>query len=143
MTITKWNHQSEKYSKNINQSDINLWCPKNNCRALNKVHDNYNKVSYLQEYKNTISWKPFFRRKLTFLSKLYLSEGITWQLPSPCRFKLRLRKSCAIWWDITYNNNNILLILFFVVYLQELVLLVTHCFSNFFSFFLPFWFVSL
>ena len=24
---------SEKFSENINQSDIILWCPENNCRA--------------------------------------------------------------------------------------------------------------
>ena len=29
----KLNHQSEKYSENINQSDIILRCPENNFRA--------------------------------------------------------------------------------------------------------------
>ena len=27
-------HQSEKYSENINQSDIILWCPENNCAYM-------------------------------------------------------------------------------------------------------------
>ena len=33
LTIMKLNHQLKKYSENINQSDIILWCPENNCRA--------------------------------------------------------------------------------------------------------------
>ena len=31
--------------------------------------------------KNAITWKLLFRRKLTFLSKLDLSEAITFQIP--------------------------------------------------------------
>ena len=34
------------------------------------------KVSYLQRNKNAITWKPLFRKKLTFLSKLDLSDAI-------------------------------------------------------------------
>ena len=29
----KLNHQPEKYSENIDQSDIILWYPENNCHA--------------------------------------------------------------------------------------------------------------
>ena len=62
--------QLEKYLENINQSDNILRCPKTN----------NNKVFYLQRKENAITLKPLFRTKSTFLSKLDLSEAITWQL---------------------------------------------------------------
>ena len=50
----KLNLQSEKYSKNMNQSDI-LQCPKKICHIfVNKVYDSCNKVSYLQKNKKMI-----------------------------------------------------------------------------------------
>ena len=48
----KLNYQLEKYSENINQSDIVLWRPENKLGSfVNKVYDSYNKGSYLQSNK--------------------------------------------------------------------------------------------
>ena len=43
--------------------------------------------------KNAITWKSVFKRKSTFLSKIDLSEAITWlldNLPNPCRCDFKL-----------------------------------------------------
>ena len=42
---------TEKYSENINQSDIILRCPESNCRA-HLVYDNLPKFSFRAERKN-------------------------------------------------------------------------------------------
>ena len=63
----KSNHQSEKYSEIINQSNIILWFPENNCRAhLNKVYGNYNKLYYLQRNKKCYDLETTFQKKVNF-----------------------------------------------------------------------------
>ena len=75
----KLDHQSEKYSENINQSEIILRCSKNNCRTHleTKFTTIITKHPTSERKKNGITCKPLFRRKSTFLSKLNLSEAIT------------------------------------------------------------------
>ena len=68
----KINDQLEKYFENIIQSE-------NNCRtylqkSLTRIIARY---PCLENNKNAITWKPLFRRKSTFFSKLDLSEAIT------------------------------------------------------------------
>ena len=75
----KLNHQSEKYFRNINQSDIILLSSENNCRShletiFTKITTRY---STSKRIKNAITRKPLFRKKPTFLSKLRLLEAIT------------------------------------------------------------------
>ena len=72
----------EKYSKNINQKDNIFWGHENNCRAHLQTKFATLIIRYptSKGIKNVISWKPFFRRNSTFLSKLDLSDAITWQL---------------------------------------------------------------
>ena len=63
--MMKLKHQSE-YSENINQSDIILQCPENNCWAhmVNKVYDNYNKVSYPQRNKKYHNLEATFQKNV-------------------------------------------------------------------------------
>ena len=77
----KINHQWEKYSKNINPSDLILWYSKNNWR----VHLYIKFTTIVTRYATSkrikmLTWKLFFRKKSTCLCKLDLSEAITWQL---------------------------------------------------------------
>ena len=78
----KLNHQLEKYSENINQFDIILWCLQSNCCAhlQTKFTTTITRYPTSKGIKNAITWKPLFTRKSTFLSKLDLSEAISWQL---------------------------------------------------------------
>ena len=88
--ILLWKIVKKNISKTINQKIFRKYNPIRHyfvmsrkwlsCPFANEVYDNYNKVSYLQESKNAITWKPLFKRKSTFLSKLDLSIAITWQL---------------------------------------------------------------
>ena len=59
----KLNYQSECYSENINQSDIILWCPKNDCH---ESFDNYNKISYLHSNKKCYNLETTFKKKVKF-----------------------------------------------------------------------------
>ena len=61
------NHQLERYSKNINQPDI--ICDVSKIIAaliVNKVYDNYNKVSYLQKNKKCHKLEITFQKKVNF-----------------------------------------------------------------------------
>ena len=75
------NHQSEKYSKNINPSNLILWYSKSNWR----VHLYIKFTTIVTRYPTSkrtkmLTWKLFFRKKSTCFCKLDLSEAITWQL---------------------------------------------------------------
>ena len=41
-----------------------------------------------KETKNTITWKPLFRRKSAFLSKLDLPEATNFQIPVAATLKI-------------------------------------------------------
>ena len=63
----KLNNDPKKYSENINQSDIILWCPKNNFRDYCKrSFDNNNKVFYLQRNKKCYNLEAAFQKKVNF-----------------------------------------------------------------------------
>ena len=67
-TIMKLNHQSEKYPKNINQSDIILWCHKNNCYAhlLTKFMTLISRYPTSKGIKNAINLESTFQKKDKF-----------------------------------------------------------------------------
>ena len=64
----KLNHQSAKYSEYINQSNIILWCPENNCHAnlKNNVYNIYSKVSYVQRNEEHYKLETTFEKKFNF-----------------------------------------------------------------------------
>ena len=59
--MMKLNHQSEKYSENINQSDIILWCHEDNSCAHLSTKSTTIATRYptFKIIKNAITWKPF------------------------------------------------------------------------------------
>ena len=72
--------QIGKICQNISKSDIILWSPENNCCAhlQTKFTTIVTRYPTSKGIKSAITWKPLFRRKSIFLSKLDFSEAITW-----------------------------------------------------------------
>ena len=64
----KLKHQSKKYSRYLNQSDITLQCPKHIFRAHLQTKLTTIVAKYLtsEKIENAITWEPLFRRKSTF-----------------------------------------------------------------------------
>ena len=58
------------------------------CSFVNKVHDIVTRYPTSEGIKNGRTWKPLFRRKSIFLSKLDLSEAVTRQLFKPLSLRL-------------------------------------------------------
>ena len=72
MTVMKLNHQSQKYSENINQST--LFCDVSKIIAVLICKQSLRQLLLTARHptsrgiKNTITWKPLFRAKSTSLS---------------------------------------------------------------------------
>ena len=66
------------------------------------ICDNYNKVyTTSKRIKNAITWKPVFRRKSSFLSKLDLAEAI---IDARCCCDFKINRKGSTKWTITKNR---------------------------------------
>ena len=65
-----WKYKPIRYYFAMSQKKLS-------CSFLNKVYDNFTRSPTSEGIKSAITWKPLFRRKSTFLSKLDLSEALT------------------------------------------------------------------